>query len=504
MRRVISVWLPLLPTDRLRQLYAQRRDELPLDVPLAIAGAGNVRRIIAVDRAARRAGVSPGATVTDALAVAPHLVLAAADPAADGALLEHLADWCGHYTPWSAVDTLENGVWLDITGCDHLFGGEQALLRHLTGRLGKLGFTVRAGLADTPGAAWAQARFGTEGLIPPKGQREALTDLPVAALRLMPATAQILAGLGLRRVGDLYGVARAAMAARFGREVAHRLDQALGVESEPLSPRQPPPSHRLHAAFAEPIGRSEDVAEAVRRLLVQLCDQLAGERLGLRRLEVTAFRVDSSAKRVVIGTGRPVRDPKPLLRLLAEKLDGLDAGFGIEMLRLSALEVGTLAPEQSELAPAERDGGVGPLLDTLANRLGADQVVRLAPRQSHLPERAQQAISPHAALPDLALPGPAWPPGRRPLRLFPQPEPVEAIAPVPDSPPLMFRWRNRTHKITRADGAERIAAEWWRQDAPERDYYLVEDEAGRRFWLYREGPYGADPPPRWFLHGMFG
>lgn len=492
-----------MPTDRLRRAASARRDELPADQPLATVTPGNVRRIAAADRAARKAGVVVGATVTDALAVVPNVVLRPADPQGDRALLDHLADWCGHYTPFTASDGWTEGVeggglWLDITGCDHLFGGEQALLDHLLGRLKGLGFTARAGLADTPGAAWAWARFGAGHVVPPGAQRDALAGLPVAALRLMPQAAASLVSLGLRRIGDLYGVARAALAARYGRQVAHRLDQALGLEPEPISPRQPPPPHRVHGAFAEPIGRREDVAEATRRLLVRLCRQLEADGLGLRRLEVAAFRVDSTGRRVTIGTGRPVRDPKHLFRLLGEKLDALEPGFGIEMLRLSASEVAPLAPEQNELAAAEKDGRVEPLLDALANRLGADRVVRLAPRASHIPERAQQALPANAALPE------TWPAARRPVRLFSPPEPVEAVAPVPDSPPLLFRWRARTHRIVRADGAERIAAEWWRREAPERDYYLVEDQDGRRFWLYREGLFGADPPPRWFLHGMFG
>ncbi|MBC7906834.1 MAG: DNA polymerase Y family protein, partial [Rhodospirillaceae bacterium] len=260
-------------------------------------------------------------------------------------------------------------------------------------------------------------------------------------------------------------------------------------------------SHGVHAAFAEPIARPEDVAEAVRRLLARLCDQLEGERLGIRRLEVTAFRVDASSRSIAIGTSRPARDPKHLARLLAEDLPALDPGFGIELLRLAALEVGPLEPEQSSLAAGSgevRAMDFARLLDSLGNRLGFDRVARNAPRQSHLPEQSVSRQRPTATLPVLA-----WPDCRRPLRLFSRPEPVEAVAPVPDSPPVMFRWRKRAHRIIRADNAERIAAEWWRKEAPERDYYVVEDEHGRRFWLFREGLYGGDTPPRWYLHGVF-
>jgi len=441
-------------------------------------------------------------SVADALAVRPGLVLAPADEAADRALVDRLADWCSHYTPWAAADAWTEGfgLWLDVTGCAHLFGGEEALLAHLTRRLKRLGFSARAALADTPGAAWARARYGANHpCVPGMGQRDALAPLPVAALRLAPETAATLSGLGLRCIGDLYGIPRAGLAARFGRVVAHRLDQALGHESEPISPRRPPPSHGVHAAFAEPIARAEDVAEAVRRLLERLCRQLEAEGLGLRRLEVAAFRVDATSRSIAIGTSRPARDPRHLFRLLGEDLPALDPGFGIELLRLSALEVAPLAPEQTGLEAGDAcpDEFVR-LLDSLGNRLGFDRVMRLVPQQSHVPERAVTRLPPTAPVPSVS-----WPDRRRPVRLFSRPEPVEAMAPVPDSPPVMFRWRNRAHRVVRADSAERIADEWWRRIAPERDYYVVEDEVGRRFWLFREGLYGAEPPPRWYVHGVF-
>lgn len=473
-----------------------------------VALIGGARRVRAVNRAARRGGIRPGMAAADASAVVPDLELVPADAETDRAMLERLAEWCGHYTPWAAADPWEEGtegggLWLDVSGCAHLFGGEDALLTHLCRRLRRLGFTARAAMADTPGAAWAWARFGLRDqlCLPSGGQREALASLPVACLRLAPATAQTLSGLGLRQVGDLFGVPRAGLAARFGRQVAQRLDQALGHEGEAISPRRPPPSHAVHAAFAEPIARPEDVAEAVRRLLERLCGQLDDQHLGLRRLEVAVFRVDASARDIVIGTSRPSRDPAHLLRLLAEDLPRLDPGFGIEQIRLAALEV---APQEAEQPGLGGGGAVrraedfARLLDSLGNRLGFDAVQRHCPRQSHVPEQAVARCRTNAR-----PPAAAWPWQRRPLRLFPRPEPVEAVAPVPDSPPLMFRWRDRPHRVVRADSAERIAAEWWRQDRPERDYYVVEDHLGRRFWLFREGLYGGTVPPRWYVHGVF-
>ena len=500
MKRVVSVWLPRLAIERLRRSGFAPPD----DVPFAIASSGQLRRITAVNPAARRAGIATGMNVADAMAVFPGLALASADDAADRAVLDRLADWCSHYTPWAAVDPWTHGfgLWLDVSGCAHLFGGEAGLVSHLTGRLRQLGFSARAALADTPGAAWAWARFGSKDhpCLPPGGQRGALAPLPVTALRLLPDTAATLSGLGLRRVGDLYGLPLAGLVARFGREVTHRLDQALGHESEPVSPRRPPPSHAVHATFAEPIARPEDVAEAVRRLLERLCRQLEKEGLGLRRLEAMVFRVDATTRSITIGTSRASHDPRHLYRLLGEDLLALEAGFGIETVRLSALDVAPQDAEQRAMENAADGGGeeFARLLDSLGNRLGFGRIVRLVPQQSHVPERAVMQLPPASPVPLIS-----WLRRRRPVRLFTRPEPVEAVAPVPDSPPVMFRWRNRSHRVVRADGAERIAGEWWRRVVPERDYYVVEDEAGRRFWLYREGVYGADPAPRWYLHGIF-
>ena len=328
----------------------------------------------------------------------PDLHLVAADSMAERARLDRLADGCLCYTPWVAADGWNEGcrgagLWLDITGSAHLWGGEEKLLAALLARLRRLGFAARLGAADTPGAAWAWARFGAAGCLPPGGQRDALAGLPVPALRLLPATVDGLVRVGLKLVGDLYPLPRAALTARFGRAVGHRLDQALGQQDEPISPCRPPVDHRVHLAFAEPIARPEDVTAAARSLVDRLGGDLAHRRLGVRRLDLTAFRLDATLQRLSIGTNRPSRDPRHLFRLLAEPLKGIDAGFGIEMLRLEASEVAPLGPRQLDLGGAGEDGeGVARLLDSLGNRLGFDRVSRFVPRQSHLPERAVRRI----------------------------------------------------------------------------------------------------------------
>jgi protein ImuB len=445
-----------------------------------------------------------------------------AEPAADAQALAALAAWCGRYTPWTAVEPAglagplggAAGVWLEATGCAHLFGGEEALLADLTDRLHRIGYAARTAIADTPGAAWAAARYGADDglVVAPGGARAALAALPVAALRLPPAAVAGLEGLGLRRIGDLYDIPRAALAARYGAAVAGRLDAALGAVHEPISPAPPPTDHVARLAFAEPIGRPEDIAAGLDRLLAALCAGLEAAQAGARELVLWLYRPDGGCERIAVGTSRPNRTPAHLARLFAEHLEPVDLGFGFEAMRLDAAVVEPLGPVQPDFeAGAATAGATGldALIDRLSNRLGAAQVRRLQPQASHLPERAVQTVPALAAAPPAAAA--AWtPPGAppRPLRLLPRPEPVEAVAPVPDDPPVMFRWRRVVHRVARAEGPERIAPEWWRDGAPDdgslRDYYRVEDTAGGRYWLYREGLYRDGAAPSWFLHGVFG
>jgi protein ImuB len=459
--------------------------------------------------------------LAEARARAPDLIALADDPAGAASSLATLADWCGGYSPWTAIDG-RDGIWLDLTGAVPLFPSEAALAADLLGRLRQRGFACRAAIADTPGAAWALARhgMGAEGadmmavIAPPGGQRLALATLPVTALRLAPELVQELRRLGLRRIEQLYRLPRAPLAPRFGTIVAERLDQALGLIQEPISPRRPPAPRQVRQACAEPLISAEALTQATRNLIEALCRQLAAEGLGARRLSLSCYRVDCRVERVRIGTSRPSRDPAHLLRLIAPEIATIAPELGIELLRLEALEVERLGPEQLDLTgtPAVSDprlagdARLAPLIDRLANRLGADQVLRLAPVASHVPERACCAVPALAAPPLLGR----WPEtGRpRPLRLLMPPDPIEVMAPVPDDPPLTFRWHRILHRVVHAEGPERIAAEWWRDPAVTeddiRDYYRVEDASGSRFWLYRRGFYRPEASPRWFLHGFFG
>jgi protein ImuB len=460
------------------------------------------------------------------MALCPHLDVRPADFAADRAALKKLADWCGRYTPWTAPDAHglgvePDGILMDITGCDHLFGGETALIEDLASRFAGFMVSARAVVASTPGAAWALARYGDVRLrvLAAGDEEEALASLPVAALRLPSDVGDGLARLGLKRVGDLYGKARAPLVARFGSCVARRLDEALGRAAEPISPEMPLVPFRVRLLFAEGLVRVEDIETAVGRLAEELCLLLEREHKGARRLELRLFRVDGEVTALHAGTSAPARDAKHLARLFREKLaqagDDFDAGYGIEAMGLAALAVDPMAQTQGTLSRGEKPAeALDGLIDRLGNRLGPARVKRLVPRASHIPERAT-AFRPAMAGGEACSPN-DWRASAlqqldgtmgRPLRMLACAEPIEVTAEIPEGPPRSFRWRRVSYRVARAEGPERIEPEWWRRDRTRtRDYYRVEDVEGRRFWLYRDGLYNRDEkdPPRWYLHGMFG
>jgi protein ImuB len=502
-RRVASLWLPRFATDRIHRLEPGLEG-----APVAVAATlGNSRLVLAANAAAEAGGVVAGLALADARALTPQLTVVEHDPTAERRLLLRLARWTERYTPWTQVDHVEEGagagLWLEVTGCAHLFGGEAALLEDLIRRLGRQGFAAKAAIADTPGAASALARYSgaQERIAPEGGARESLAELPVAALRLGSADADGLARLGFKRIGDLYSLPRAALARRFGARTLQRLDQALGRAEESIAPARPETPLRAHRLFAEPIAAAETIAAVLKRLLADLKPLLEREGLGVRRLELACHRVDDTLQGVEIGTSRPVRDPDHLFRLFALKLERIDPGFGIEALALIARRAEPMGARQLGLearaAAADGAGDLAGLVDRLQGRLGVEAVRRLDPCDSHWPERAQAAVPVFA--PASAA---AWTEAVRPPLLLARPEPIEALAILPDAPPSQFRWRRRLHRVRAAEGPERIAPEWWRDPVSRtRDYYRVEDEEGRRFWLFREGLYGEAGNPRWWMQG---
>ncbi len=454
-------------------------------------------RLVAVDRRAAAEGLHPGQTLADARALVPYLRAAEAEPVADARALAQLADWCTRYTPWAAVDGAQE-LCLDISGCAHLFGGEANLLADLRQRLSRFGVGSRAAVADTPAAAWAWARYG-EGITP--ASHEALLALPLAGLRLPEDTVRGVRRLGLETIDDVRLLPRGPLAARFGDLLLRRLDLLSGVARAPISPRRPPPSWRVRLVFADGIGRREDIDAALDQLLIELGAALEKSGQGARRLDLAFYRLDGTMQVITVGTSRATRDAKHLAQLFAEKLETVDPGFGIETMLLGAVVTGALVARQMAFSAdgPKTNEALAQLVDRLRNRLGETQVMQLAPVASHWPERAARRVlsAPRAAV---------WPTHlRRPLRLLPLPEAIDTTSSVPDGPPRSFRWRRMQHRVTQAQGPERLAPEWWRDrtGSATRDYYCLEDDAGRRFWVYRDGLYGSGKIPAWYLHGLF-
>ena len=506
MRRVVSLFLPTWPTDRLRR---HGRAAWPVQQPFVTRAHDGRRSVIAAaNTAARVLGLHPAMPLAHAMALVPDLLVADADPEGDRRALSDLAAWCRRWSPLTAPDP-PDGVWIDATGCAHLHGGEQRMLDALVGRLAAAGLSARAGLADTPGAAHAVARHGAGAVtvVAPGAQADALALLPLGALRIPGETADSLRRLGIELVGQLFAAPRGPLARRFGDALLLRLDQALGRVAEPIRPVLPSGTISVRRAFVESIATAEAFATVILALVGEACAVLEARGAGARTLDLVFERVDGSVQAVRVGTARPVRDPMHLARLLDERIETVDPGFGVEAMRLSLPLVEPLASVQRDSGLDGRAGeaaDITALIDRLSNRLGAGRVYRVVPVDSDVPERAVAAVPPLAPADGRGWAAP-WP---RPARLLPRPEPVEAVGLLPDHPPRWFTWRRVRHVVVRADGPERIAGEWWRRPgerAAIRDYWAVEDEDGCRFWLFRRGD-GLDPATgslSWFLHGFF-
>ena len=478
-------------------------------------------RLLALNDAARAAGLFAGQAHADATAMVPHLVSEPAAPERDLAALKRLALWAERYSPLVAIQAGQPGeeaLLLDMTGGAHLFGGEAALLAEIRRRLARAGVPARLALADTPAAAWALARHAPSAeTIAPAGQtREALAGLPVEALRLEPGALSLLRRFGLKRIGDLYGLPRAALARRFRGEVAfrvvERLDRALGVLADPLVPERPAPLYRSWQVFAEPLIDAEGVAFQLPALAETLAAQLDQAGLGVRRMSLIGFRVDGRTTTIQAGLSAPAAAPAHLIRLLKEKgLERLDLGFGVDALMLCADQAEPITARQGEMEDAKgaaQAEALAGLIDRLQARLGEAAVRRPEARESWLPERSEAWRRAGLASPPTLEAPPE--PRPRPVMMFDPPEQVQAIAEAPDGAPARFVWRRAPHRVVKAQGPERLGAEWWRADpdkpARTRDYYRVEDEEGRRYWLFREGLFGredADKSPSWWLQGVF-
>lgn len=477
------------------------------DEPLVlVATERNARRLTAACPQALKLGLAAGMTLADALARVPDLCVEEADPAADARLLLHLSDLALRWSPIVQPDP-PDGLLIDIAGCTHLFGSEAALAADAVALLGR-NLAVRHAFASTPSAAHALARFPVQASC----EMQAIRRLPVAALRLPVEAETALRRAGLKHVGDLADRPTMPLSARFGKQATHALDRLLGRADSRLSPRRPLPALHFARRFAEPIAHVDSVLGAVDGLAAKASRVLEQRHQGGRSFAIRLYRSDGELRDLTIETGRPTRDPALLARLLRERVealaDPLDPGFGFDLIRFAVPATEPLGLLQADLEARGRQGeALSALVDRLSVRHGRERIRRLLPVESHVPERAVRSV------PALGEARAEWPPpptGEPPLRpicLFDPPQPIIVMAEVPDAPPRRFIWRGVNHIVVRAEGPERIAAPWWQKASegrPTRDYYRVEDEAGRRFWLFRRGLTGREAAhPSWYLHGLF-
>lgn len=551
-RRILSLWFPRLGAER---LLRQRR-ALPETAFAVVAEVDNAEVLVSLNALAEGEGLRPGQPLRDARAMCPGLVTAFRNPLAEAQFLTALRRWAGRFSPWVAEEPPE-GLMIDLTGASHLYGGEQGVLAAVADDCADLGLTVQAGIADTPGAAWALARHagragaaarsgdaidqearatrsraakrhwtkgGNGGVNPvdtapqrpvarvaaPGHLRQALAPLPLAALRIDAATVAGLARLGLRTIGDIMGMPRAGLSRRFGTGLVRRLDQALGLETEPVSPARPPDHFAVRLTLPDPIGLAEDIMAGIDRLLPALSERLTAKGRGARRVRLHLFRSDHSVQEIGIGLARPSAEVDRLRPLLMLKMAEIDPGFGIDAIRIEAHVTEPVHAQQhrghfdAAEAAAARQGGQDTALEDLIAKLGVrvglEAITRLAPADSHIPEKAAQVLAAAWSVPTGDWPAPRVP---RPVTVF---RPEAVAADDDPMPPAAFRWRRRDLRTASATGPERIAPEWWLDD-PEwrsgvRDYWRVETEAGDRLWLYYA--HGGAVSGGWFCQGDYG
>ena len=497
-KRFVSIWFRHLKTD-----WLIRRRPALRGVPFVLASPDHGRMVItAVNTIAEAEGITTGMVLADARAIISGLQSFDDEPGCAEKLLKALAEWFIRYTPVVAI-TMPDVLILDVTGCAHLWGGEKQYLTDILKRLKTFGYSVRIAVADTVGAAWAMAHYGKDScLVEPGQQTNALLPLPPAALRLEEETIERLEKLGLRQISQFIYMPRTALRRRFGLHVLLRLDQALGDEDEIIQPVIPIAIYHERLPCLEPIASAKGITIALQRLLDALCSRLKQEEKGLRIAVFKGYRIDGKIEQLEIGTNQPSSNSGHLFKLFENKIESIEPALGIELFTLEATKVEGLSPVQEKLwndSGGLNDVALSELLDRIGGKLGTKNINRFVPDEHYWPERSYRpAIAVNEKL------HATWKPGRpRPFQLLARPEPIEVTAPIPDYPPMLFRHNGKLHKIIKADGPERIEQEWWLQEGRHRDYYYVEDEEGKRYWLFRSGHYEINKSYQWFIHGFF-
>jgi len=495
MPRYVSISFPYLLTE-----YVVRKQPEFCKKAFVLASRQRGRMIIdAISEAAMQKGICTGMVLADCKAIFPELEMLESEPGRAEKLLRALAEWSILYTPFAAVD-LPDGLILDSSGCDHLWGGEQEYLKNIVTKLSSYGYTVKVAVADTISTAWAVARFSTQTIVS-KGQlRAALHSLPPAALRLDATILARLKKLGMYQIGSFINMPSSVLRRRFGPELPKRINQALGLDVELIMPVKPVEPYHERLSSMEPIALATGITIALQQLLKTLCLRLDTEGLGLRHCIFKAYRVDGNIQQIEIGTGHPSRNTNHLFKLFEHKIATLEPALGFELFILEAPKVEPVTEEQAAMwnAASQNDMKVAELLDRITAKIGVNALSRYLPAEHHWPERSIKQAMPLWEKPDAAwridLP--------RPIHMLMQPEVIEVTAVLPDYPPILFRYKGVLYNVTKADGPERIEQEWWLSDGMYRDYYCIEDENGARYWLFRSGPYDGEKP-KWFIHGFF-
>ncbi|GAB2808939.1 Y-family DNA polymerase [Ferruginibacter profundus] len=497
-KRFMSIWFRYLRTD----WFIRRQPELAA-IPFVLSAPDHGRMIVtAANVLAQQQGIDLGMAVADARAIIPSLKVLDDKPELAKTSLTGLAAWCIRFTPAVAID-LPDGLLMDITGCAHLWGGEKQYLEEINNRFKQFGYDVRIAIADTIGTAWAITRYGQNNCIIKSGEQTiALMQLPPSCLRIDAAIAERLEKLGLRQINNFISMPRPSLRRRFGKELLQQLDKALGHEEETIIPVTPIEPYHERLPCLEPIVTATGIEIALQRLLDALCKRLQQEEKGLRMAVFKCYRIDGKIEKLEIGTNRPTCNTKHLFTLFEIKIDSIEPALGIELFTIDALKVEELTIAQEKLWENHYgidDVGLSELLDRIAGKIGAGKIHRYVPDEHYWPERSFKVAS--------SIDEPVqtiWKMDRpRPLQLLSKPEVIDVTAPIPDYPPMNFRYKGKLHKIMKADGPERIEQEWWLQQGQHRDYYAVEDEEGHRYWLFRLGHYDVAKSYQWFIHGFF-
>jgi protein ImuB len=494
-KRFVSIWFRHLNTD----WFSLRQPQLK-NLPFVLRTPSHGRMIItATNAVAEMRGILCGMALADARAIFPELEVYDDNPELTYKLLTRLAEWCIRFTPIAAIDP-PDGITLNASGCSHLWGGEAFYLNEIVRKLTARGYDVKVAMADTAGAAWAVARFGKENLVASGMHSETMMCLPPESLRLEADTVVRLHKLGLRQIRQFITMPRPSLRRRFGEHLLHQIDKAFGNEIELIEPVQLVEPYQERLPCLEPIVTLGGIEIALRQLLEILCHRLQKEQKGLRAAIFKGYRIDGKIEQISIGTNRPSHHVNHLYKLFEGKLSTIEPALGIELFILEAQKTENHFAKQTKAW--EGSGGledirVAELLDRLASKIGTQAIHRYAPDEHYWPERSYT----HASLDEkLSI---AWRTDKpRPLQLLSNPECIEVTAPIPDYPPMLFRYKGKLHTISKADGPERIEQEWWLQQGQHRDYYRVEDEEGNRYWLFRLGHY-HDEKYQWFMHGFF-